>query len=391
MSRGDAERRGDAVNPLYRHVLLPPVRYLTRRDAEVAMDWHLRTMRAVQRSGWALRLMARGDRAAGPVSGPPLAQELMDGLRFPHPFGIAAGLDKNAAVVPAFAAHHSPGFIEVGTVTLRPQPGNPRPRITRPDRDHLLNSMGFPNAGSSVVADNLRRTLARHPDLGFPVGVNIGKNKTSPPEQVAQEYAAVVRAFAERGVVPDYVTVNVSSPNTPGLRAMQEVAVLSEILAAVIEEMEAAARQRPGPEQRAPRRHRLLVKLAPDLTPDAFEAIVACVLQLDAGGLILTNTQPQAAGGGLSGPDLYPLSSRLVRLAAEQLPPDKVIVATGGMDTVDRVYEMLQHADLVGVYTGLVLQGPGLLRHLRDGVAARMRADGVGSLAQLRATRRVRS
>jgi len=165
------------------------------------------------------------------------------------------------------------------------------------------------------------------------------------------------------------------------LRAMQDGALLGDLLAAVVEAMEAE------PPVRS--RHRLLVKFAPDLSPAQLESLVACVLEQDVGGVILTNTLPTPPAGGLSGPDLYRHSSALVRRAAALLPAGKVIVATGGMDTVEKAYDMLHHADLVGVYTGLVLQGPGLLRHLRDGVAARLRADGVSSLAQLRSATRV--
>ena len=383
MSRESRVAWVGGMNPLYRHVLLPPVRYLTRRDAEVAMDWHLRSMQLAQRSPLALRLLARGE---GPPD-PALRQALMDGLVFPHPIGIAAGLDKNAAVVPAFEAHHSPGFVEVGTVTLRPQPGNPRPRIRRRDADHLINSMGFPNAGAEVVAANLAGHLAARRATGagagpdVPIGVNLGRNKTTEPQDAAAEYARIVRTFREGGATPAYFAVNVSSPNTPGLRAMQDGAVLGELLAAVV-----AAMAEGEPARGA---HRLLVKLAPDLTPGQLESLLACVVEQDIGGVILTNTLPQIPAGGLSGPDLYAHSSEQVRRASRLLPADKVIVATGGVDTVERAYEMLQHADLVGVYTGLVLKGPGLLRHLRDGVAARMRADGVSCLADLRAAARV--
>ena len=373
----------DRVDPVYRHVLLPPVRALTRRDAEVAMDLHLASLRLLQRTAAGRALLSRGRPAVDPRADALLGQDLLDGVHFPHPFGIAAGLDKNAAVVPALVAHHSPGFVEIGTVTREPQPGNPRPRITRRDADHLVNAMGFPSAGARAVAANLAAVLGGPLAPPVPVGVNVGKNKTTPPEGVAAEYAAVVRAFADRGAMPAYVAVNVSSPNTPGLRALQDKAVLTDLLAAVAEAMAAAPDPRP--------RHRLLVKFAPDLTPSAFESLVECVLEQDIGGLILTNTRPVQPKGGLSGPDLFADSSALVRRAAAALPADKVIVATGGMDTVDKVYEMLRYADLVGVYTGLVLQGPGLLRHLRDGVAARMRADGVTSLAQLRSAERVRA
>jgi len=364
--------REELVNPFYQRVLLPPVRYLTRGDAEVAMDWHLRSLRLAQRRPAVLRLLARRH---GPPD-PCLAQELMGGLRFPQPVGIAAGLDKNAAVHPALAAHHAPGFIEVGTVTRRAQPGNPRPRIRRRGPHHLINAMGFPNEGVEAMVANLRR-LGPAP---VPLGVNIGKNKDSDPEQVAAEYAGIVGVLAEAGVLPDYVAVNVSSPNTPGLRDLQRDGTLAELLAAVAAAMESAAQPRS--------RRRLLVKLAPDLDDDVFDSLVAVVLRAGIGGLILTNTTAVPGGGGLSGPDLYPLSSRLVRRAAAVLPADRVIVATGGVDTVDRAYEMLRHADLIGAYTGLVLKGPGLLRHLSDGVAARMRADGVGSLPQLRAPNR---
>src|SRR5690606_23152844 len=132
---------GPGVNPFYRHVVLPPVRLLTRRDAEVAMHSHLRSMELLQRSPRALRLLASAEGLPAPLP----RQGVMDGPVFPHPFGIAAGLDKNASVVPAFLAHHAPGFVEVGTVTLRPQPGNPPPRIRRGDALHLVNAMGFPN------------------------------------------------------------------------------------------------------------------------------------------------------------------------------------------------------------------------------------------------------
>jgi dihydroorotate dehydrogenase len=363
------------VSSLYGKVLLPPVALATRRDAEVAMDLHLRAMKALQANPRVLEAVRRRHREEGE-----LEQELLDGLRFPHPFGVAAGYDKNAAVYPAFEAHFSPGFVEVGTVTLRPQGGNPRPRIHRLPRGHLVNAMGFPNAGSDAVVANLI-TL---PGPTAPLGVNVGKLKATPDAGAPAEYAEVVRRFAGLGErAPDYFVVNVSSPNTPGLRALQEVGRLGEILAAVTAVLDAFPGLAPRP------RRRLLVKLAPELGPGDVEAVVGLVLQHDTGGLVLTNTR--AAGdrpGGISGPDLFPLSSAMVATAAALLPADRVIVATGGIDSVDKAYDVLASADLVGVYTGLVFQGPGLLRRLRDGVAARLRADGLGSLAELRAAHR---
>jgi dihydroorotate dehydrogenase len=365
------------MSTLYRRVLLPPVKLATAHDAEVALHLHLRAMRAMQASPALLRAAAR--RHAAPPD-PLLAQELMAGLHVPHPFGVAAGYDKNGAVYPAFEAHFSPGFVEVGTVTLRPQGGNPRPRVHRLPGDHLLNAMGFPNEGADAVIANLRRL----PAPTVPLGVNVGKLKATPDAAAAAEYAEAVRAFGALGErTPGYYVVNVSSPNTPGLRALQQVGRLSEILDAVT----AALDDQTGL-GRAPRR-RLLVKLAPELDAADLETVVGLVMRYDTGGLVLTNTRAAAGRpGGVSGPDLFALSSAMVRAAAGMLPADRVIVATGGVDSVERAYEVLAHADLVGVYTGLVFGGPGLLRRLRDGVAARLRADGVPSLAALRAQHR---
>ncbi|HYJ75480.1 MAG TPA: dihydroorotate dehydrogenase (quinone), partial [Kineosporiaceae bacterium] len=364
------------MSALYRRVLLPPVALATRRDAEVAMDLHLRAMKALQADRRVLAALGRRHEGGGTE----LAQELLDGLRFPHPFGVAAGYDKNAAVYPAFEAHFSPGFVEVGTVTLRPQSGNPRPRIHRLPGGHLVNAMGFPNAGADAAVANLEAL----PRPVVPLGVNVGRLKATPAAAAPAEYAEVVRRFAGLGErAPAYYVVNVSSPNTPGLRALQEVGRLGEILDAVTGVLDAHPGVAPRP------RRRLLVKLAPELTPDDVEAVVGLVLRYDTGGLVLTNTR--ASGdrpGGVSGPDLFALSSSMVTTAAALLPADRVIVATGGIDTVERAYEVLAHADLAGVYTGLVFRGPGLLRELRDGVAARMRADGVPSLAALRAEHR---
>jgi dihydroorotate dehydrogenase len=365
------------VTALYRRVLLPPVAFATRRDAEVAMDMHLRGMRALQARPALLRLAAR--RHAAPPD-PLLAQDLLDGLHFPHPFGVAAGYDKNAAVYPAFEAHFTPGFVEVGTVTLRPQAGNPRPRVLRLPGGHLVNAMGFPNGGAEGAVANL---LAL-PAPTVPLGVNVGKLKDTPDELAAAEYAEVVRRFGTLGQrTPGYYVVNVSSPNTPGLRALQESSRLSAVLEAVTAALDEQLHLGPRP------RRRLLVKLAPELGPAGLEAVTELVLRHDTGGLVLTNTR--AAGdrpGGVSGPDLFPLSSAMVRRAAGLLPADRVLVATGGVDSLDRAWQMLRHADLVGVYTGLVFQGPGLLRELRNGVAARLRAEGMPSLAALRAPQR---
>jgi len=367
------------VSVLYRRVLLPPVALATRRDAEVAMDLHLRAMRALQASPRVRETLRRRHGVAGGTA-VGLAQDLMGGLHFPHPIGVAAGYDKNGAIYPAFEAHFSPGFVEIGTVTLRPQGGNPRPRVHRLPGGHLLNAMGFPNAGVEAVLANLRSL----PAPTVPLGVNVGRLKATADERAPAEYADVVGRFGTLGErTPGYYVVNVSSPNTPGLRALQEVGRLAEILDAVTGALDAQTRLGSRP------RRRLLVKLAPELAPADVEAVIGLVLRYDIGGLVLTNTRAAIGRpGGVSGPDLFPLSSAVVRTASAALPADRVLVATGGIDRVERAWEMLHHADLLGVYTGLVFQGPGLIRRLRDGVAARQRAEGVRSLAELRAARR---
>jgi len=321
----------------------------------------------------------------------------MGGVAFPNPFTTAAGMDKNGTVFHALARLTGAGAVELGAVTKRPQTGNERPRVVRVGRDNLINAMGFPNEG----IDALVRAVANGREPLVPLAVQVAKNKDTSDEDAPAEYGELVRSFAgtksaARGAtgrpLPDYFSLNVSSPNTPGLRALQA----PEVLRSILDQVGAALDERDdlGPE---PRR-RLLVKLAPDLDLDALDAVVDLVVSSGVGGLVLTNTtteRPVASRyssrpGGFSGSALFDRSARLVRRAAEQLPTDRVLIATGGIDTVDRAYEMLRYADLVGAYTGLVLQGPNLFRRLAAGVVARMEAEGVGSLAELRADQRPR-
>ena len=242
------------------------------------MDLHLRAMKALQANGRGARRRSGAATRPGGSSSRSCSTVCASRTRS----GSPPGYDKNAAVYPAFEAHFSPGFVEVGTVTLRPQGGNPRPRIHRLPGGHLVNAMGFPNAGAEAVAAHLR-TL---PSADVPLGVNVGKLKATPDADAPAEYAEVVRRFADLGErAPAYLVVNVSSPNTPGLRALQEVGRLGEILDAVTAVLDAFPGLAPRP------RRRLLVKLAPELTPDDVEAVVGLVLRYDTGGLILTNTR----------------------------------------------------------------------------------------------------
>jgi dihydroorotate dehydrogenase len=291
------------------------------------------------------------------------------GLDFPNPIGIAAGFDKNAE---AFA--HLPGlgfgFAEIGSVTPRPQMGNPLPRLFRLTPDQaIVNRLGFNNDGLEVVAARLRRTKRR----GI-LGANLGKNKDS--TDAAADYVAGVRALAP---LADYLVVNVSSPNTPGLRALQGREPLAELLAAV-----GAARQGPRPP--------LLLKIAPDLTEADKSDIAEVALAGGVDGLIVSNTtlarpagltSPTAAeAGGLSGRPLFGPSTAVLaemyRLTGGKLP----LIGVGGIAGAADAYAKIRAgASLLQLYTALVYQGPGLVERIKRGLAAQLRADGFARLA----------
>jgi dihydroorotate dehydrogenase len=372
-------RRASTLDATYRRVLLPPVRILTRRDAETAHEWFLTVMRGLERRPGLLRSLAGRWRPHAM-----LRQTLLDGLDFATPFGVAAGLDKNAAIYRALQAVSSPGFIEIGTVTPRAQAGNPRPRVVRVDASNIINAMGFPNEGVEAAIGRLATAPPQH----APLGLNIGKMRDTSEADTPEEYRKLIAATAELHTqhrLPDFYVINVSSPNTPGLTSMQKVEPLSAIVEATTTELDAIG-------QHTNLRHRLLIKLGPDIDAADLEPVVDLVDRFDIGGLIATNTtttrpvrsRHDDRAGGFSGSALYDRSARTVRFIASRLPRNRVLVATGGIDTADRAFEMLRHADLIGGYTGLVLQGPRLFRRLADGVADRMRHLGVGSLAELR-------
>ena len=293
------------------------------------------------------------------------------GLEFPGPLGLAAGFDKDARATRGLAALGF-GFVEVGTVTAQAQPGNPRPRMFRLSADRaLVNRMGFNNAGAAAAAARLRRVRARR---GPVVGVNIGKTKAVPEADAAADYAASARAVAG---VADYVVVNVSSPNTPGLRDLQAADRLRPVLVAVREALDASAGGRP--KGRVP----LLVKIAPDLADADVDAVADLALELGLDGIIATNTtvsrdglasppsQVAAAGaGGLSGP---PLGARalavLIRLRA-RAGDRLVLIAAGGIETPDDAWERLRAgATLVQAYTGFIYGGPLWPRRMHAGLA----------------------
>lgn len=272
------------------------------------------------------------------------------GLRFENRLGLGAGFDKNARLVKPL---HALGFghIEVGTVTFHAQPGNPRPRSFRiPEHDALINRMGFNNDGAEVISQRL--TKLRRDNKNLPViGVNIGKSRIVEAADAAEDYRATTNLVAK---VADYLAVNVSSPNTPGLRDLQRVESLRPILQAVLDECAGKP---------------VLVKVSPDLADDDFLAALNLVKELELTGVIMTNTTTRREGvgdslvlqeaGGLSGPVLAARSIEMLKIARRELSRDYVIISVGGVSSVVQAVERIHlGADLVQVYTGLIYQGP---------------------------------
>jgi dihydroorotate dehydrogenase len=291
-----------------------------------------------------------------PASDPRCAVTLM-GLQFPNRVGLAAGFDKNARYIDALGALGF-GFVEVGTVTPRPQPGQPRPRLFRiAESGALINRMGFPNDGAVAVAAR----LARRRFAGV-CGVNIGKNAATPLASATDDYLECFRILAPHA---DYVAINVSSPNTEGLRQLQEADQLQPIASALVE----ARRQL---QDVTARRVPLVVKVSPDLPPADLvrSARLACEAGID--GIIATNTTLNRSGisprwrsqaGGLSGAPLRPLALQAVQLLRTALGSSVPIVAAGGIDSARHVRDALDAgADLVQIYTGLIYRGPGLVQ-----------------------------
>ena len=289
------------------------------------------------------------------IFAPPPKPVSLFGLKFPNPVGLAAGLDKNGVALPAWAALGF-GFIEIGTVTAKAQAGNPKPRIFRlPGQQALINRLGFNNDGADAVAQRLAalRKSGRWPAV--PVGINIGKSRITPLEQATDDYLysfRVLRDFA------DYITLNVSSPNTPGLRELQEPQKLSELLSAIARQTGTA----PKP---------LMVKISPDLSGAELKAILAVCEENGVSGIIATNTTldhsaiPQQfdQAGGLSGAPLRNKSTAFVgEIAAQSTIP---VIASGGIVDADSAQEKFRSgAQLVQLYTGFVYRGPQLLREI---------------------------
>lgn len=329
---------------LYTGLLRP---LLFRMEAESAHHCALRALALGARCPALLRMLFGARPPAAPVS--------LFGLNFPNPVGLAAGMDKNAVALRAWEALGF-GFVEAGTITAKPQSGNPRPRMFRyPEVSALINRMGFNNDGAEAVAERLEKSFAKGGKPGIPVGLNLGKSKVTPLENAPSDYLASYRRLHALG---DYFVVNVSSPNTPGLRRLQD----AEALRAILETLRDWEGERKKP---------LLVKLAPDLEPPQITEAVEIGERCGADGFIATNTTLDHSSvpdsrdeqGGLSGAPLAAKATAVLKTvrAATKLP----LIASGGVvDTTSAMEKFTAGAELVQIYTGFVYQGPALIRSI---------------------------
>jgi dihydroorotate dehydrogenase len=329
--------------------------FLFALDAEAAHGAGLCAIELAYRSGLNPLLASKPKPLPTPVFG----------ITFPNPVGLAAGLDKNAAYVDALASLGF-GFIEVGTITPKPQPGNPKPRMFRlPEHHAVINRLGFNNGGVDALLKNL--DCARYTGV---LGINIGKNKDTPNERAVDDYLACLRAVHERA---SYVTVNISSPNTSGLRDLQEEDTLRRFIGTLREEQEklgANGRRKP-----------MLLKIAPDLTDSEMDAIAEVLLASGIDGLICTNTtidRGAVAGhryanevGGLSGAPVFAKSTAVLAGMAKRTDGKLPIIGVGGiLGGADAQAKIAAGASLVQFYTGLIYRGPELIGESVEAIRA---------------------
>lgn len=338
-----------AVLPMLPYSLIRPL--LFSLDAERAHDWTMQALASTQHS--ALAALYRQKRIEDPVT--------IAGLRFPNRIGLAAGLDKNARCIDAFA-HMGFGFVEVGTVTPLAQPGNPKPRMFRlPKAQALINRLGFNNLGLENFIHNVRR--AHFQKMGGILGLNIGKNAATPIAHAADDY---VRAL--EGVYPyaDYVAINISSPNTQNLRELQNDTELAQLLNRLCEARRELDTKQAGVSKP------LFVKVAPDLSDTQVQALCQTLKKSGVDGIIATNTtisRTTVQGlahaqetGGLSGGPVLQASNQIIRSLRSELGPNFPIIGVGGvLSAEDALQKRQAGADLVQIYTGLIYKGPKLV------------------------------
>jgi len=345
---------------MYQTLFRPILFRLYHGDAEAAHEAVLALLSTISSS----RAMTRALDRLFAFSRPELERQLF-GLHFPNPLGLAAGMDKDGLALPAWAALGF-GFVEVGTVTTQAQPGNPRPRLFRlPADEALINRMGFNNHGAQALATRLGE-LRQRP---IPIGISIGKAKVTPPEQAVSDYVAALHLLFDHA---DYIAINVSSPNTPGLRTLQDRPQLDSLLTELQHENQLLAASR----GRKPRP--LLVKLAPDLDDAALLELLEVCTSHQVAGLIAGNTtlgrpelrhsDPRLAAetGGLSGRPLAARARAVVRLLATASGGRMPIIGVGGISGPAEALQLLEAgASSLQIYTGFVYGGPGLPRRIK--------------------------
>jgi dihydroorotate dehydrogenase len=372
----------------YRKLIRPA---LFTQEAE---QIHNRTMRGL---GWA----GKREWVCGVLEAFLGAEELQVkvlGLDFPNPVGLAAGMDKNGEALPAWEALGF-GFSELGAVTWHPQPGNPPPRIFRAiPEEAIVNRMGFNNAGAEKVAEILADWRKRERWPAHPVGMNLGKSKVTPLSEAAGDYAKSLRVLLPH---LDFFVINVSSPNTPGLRELQDKAALDEILAAVLEVAAAnkERQERQGADQSGSavaNPKPILVKVAPDLSFQALDEILELANTRRVAGIVATNTtisRPEtstpevkevyAENGGLSGRPLRARSTEIVRHIYRQTQGKLPVIGVGGIfNGADAWEKITAGASLVQIYTGLVYEGPAVARSIVAGLLKRLEESGMRELRE---------
>jgi dihydroorotate dehydrogenase len=345
---------------------------LFAQDAERAHDFTLKILARASRDEFICNAIGKF------FSAPELPVELF-GLKFPNPIGLAAGMDKFAAAVPIWEKLGF-GFCELGGVTWHAQPGNPQPRMFRAAADEaIVNRMGFNNPGAEVFAQKLFawENSGRWPN--HPVGINLGKSKITPLEKAAEDYSNSFRVLRD---LAGFFVVNVSSPNTPNLRQLQDKTALDEILAAIQEQNQ---NQKP-----------ILVKVAPDLSFEAIDEMLELVSSRQIAGIVATNTtisRPQtndsvsqkiySETGGLSGKPLRSRSTEIIRHIYKQTGGKVPVIGVGGIFSADDAWEKIAAgASLVQIYTGLVFEGPTVTRKIVSGLVEKMKKNGFANLRE---------
>lgn len=374
---------------LYQSILRPLVLDGLKLDPELAHQQLIRASSQLNRTTLPFRWLSQQARQNFGLETPQLSQSVW-GLNFANPIGLAAGFDKNGQVARAWS-NFGFGFAEIGTVTYHAQPGNPRPRLFRLPQDQAaINRMGFNNQGAAALAHTLQTLsqISQPPPTGaieahYPLGINLGKSKITPLETAASDYLASFRLLKPWG---DYFVVNVSSPNTPGLRSLQSQEQLRPILEALQQENQ---HQKP-----------LLVKIAPDLAWEDIHDILDLSQTYQLAGIIATNTTlnrtglkthriyptgntPAEEAGGLSGMPLRQRSTEVIRFIYQQTQGKLPIIGVGGVFTAADAWEKITAgASLVQIYTGWFYEGPWMVRRILTGLRSQLQQSGLSQLSE---------